>query len=271
MITEITDENDYYARIKELNVSHYAGEVSYYIQAPLRQVEKKILASISKGSRMLDVGCGSGRFSIGAAQTGYDVTGIDITSEAITAASNKAKNLKLNNIRFLVGDMTNMPFNDNEFDYVFCPRFSINAVATFQRRQRAVQEMMRVVKPGGVVYIESFNRFYLGRGLFFLLQNIFRDAFRISVIMLCWIFQKQYTGLLPGDIIYESNKVVGASKGYAHLPTIFELKKLTPAHISPKFHSIPQIIDERSIDPFKYFRYSIWTLLTKQKVDDTTM
>ena len=177
MITEITDENDYYARIKELNVSHYAGEVSYYIQAPLRQVEKKILASISKGSRMLDVGCGSGRFSIGAAQTGYDVTGIDITSEAITAASNKAKNLKLNNIRFLVGDMTNMPFNDNEFDYVFCPRFSINAVATFQRRQRAVQEMMRVVKPGGVVYIESFNRFYLWRGLFFLLQNIFRDAF----------------------------------------------------------------------------------------------
>ena len=269
MITEITDENDYYARIKELNVSHYAGEVSYYIQAPLRQVEKKILASISKGSRMLDVGCGSGRFSIGAAQTGYDVTGIDITSEAITAASNKAKNLKLYNISFLIGDMINMPFNDNEFDYVFCPRFSINAVATFQHRQRAVQEMVRVVKPEGIVYVESFNRFYLGRGLFFLLKNIFRDAWRMLVMTLCWIFRNRYAGLLPGDIIYESNKVAGASKGYAHLPTIFELRELTTAHISPKFYSIPQMIKERSADPFKYFRYSIWILLTKPKVDGT--
>src|SRR3989338_7742474 len=105
MITETIDENDYYARIKELNVSHYAGEVSYYIQAPLRQVEKKMLVSIFKGSKILDVGCGFGRFSIGAAQTGHDVTGLDITSEAIIAASNKAKNLKLYNIRFLVGDM----------------------------------------------------------------------------------------------------------------------------------------------------------------------
>ncbi len=69
------------------------------------------------------MGCGSGRFSIGAAQTGHDVTGLDITSEAITAASNKAKNLKLNNIRFLVGDMVNIPFNDNEFNYVFAQDF----------------------------------------------------------------------------------------------------------------------------------------------------
>ena len=161
--------------------------------------------------------------------------------------------------------MTNMSFNDNEFDYVFCPRFSINAVATFQRRQKAIQEMLRVVKPGGVVYVESFNKFYLGRGLFFLLKNIFCDVWRMLVMTLCWIFGKRYAGLLPGDIIYESNKVVGASKGYAHLPTIFELRKLTPAHISPKFYSIPQIIEERRTDLFKYFRYSIWTLLTKPK------
>jgi hypothetical protein len=125
--------------------------------------------------------------------------------------------------------------------------------------------MVQVVKPGGVVYIENFNRFYLGQGLIFLLKNIFCDTFRTSVIMLCWIFRKQYTGLLPGDIIYKSNKVASASKGYAHLPIIFELKKLTPAHISKKFYSIPQIVDECSIDPFKYFRYSIWTLLTKPK------
>src|SRR3989338_6490982 len=144
------NEDDYYARIKELNISHYAGEISYYTQAPLREVEKKLLASIPKGSRILDVGCGSGRFSIGTAQSGHTVIGIDITQAAITAASERAKNLKLDNVNFLVSDMTEMPFQNNEFDYVFCPRFSINAVATFQKRKKAIDEMMRVVKSGEI-------------------------------------------------------------------------------------------------------------------------
>jgi ubiquinone/menaquinone biosynthesis C-methylase UbiE len=144
------DENNYYAKIKKINIFHYSGEISYYIQAPLREVEKKLLSFISKKSKILDVGCGSGRFSIGVAQLRHIVTGIDITPAAITAASKKTKNLKLRNVNFFVGDMTEMPFRNNEFDYVFCPRFSINAVAIFSKRKKAVDEMIRVVKPGGI-------------------------------------------------------------------------------------------------------------------------
>lgn len=260
-----TDENDYYVRIKELNISHYTGEISYYMQAQLRQVEKKILASIHKKSRILDVGCGSGRFSIEIAQAGQNVTGFDITSGAITAASNKAKNLKLDNVHFLVGDMTYMPFSDNEFDYVFCPRFSINAVATFQKRQKAISEMVRVTKPGGIIYIESFNKLYMGRGPFLALKNILTDIQRKISILFCYLTKKKYSGLLPGDIVYESNKVAGASVGYAHLPTIFELSMLLPDKTPHKFYSIPQIVENIKFDLFKYFRYSIWIFLFKPK------
>lgn len=263
---KIISNDNYYDQIKKLNVLHYAGEVSYYIQAPLRWAEKKLIASIHKGSKILDVGCGSGRFSIGIAQMGYNVTGLDITPEAIIAAEKKAKNLELKNAHFFVGDMTDMPFNDNDYDFVFCPRFSINAVATFQRRQKAIQEMMRVVKPGGFVYIESFNRFYLGKGPVLLLRKIFSDAARILGIMFCFILRKRYKGLLPGDIVYEANKVASASKGYAHLPTIFELKKMVPARSSPKFFSIPEILNKDKTDLFKYFRYSIWILIAKSNV-----
>jgi len=254
--------NDYYARIKELNISHYAGEVSYYTQAPLREVEKKLLASIHEESKMLDVGCGSGRFSIGAAQSGHIVTAIDITPAAITAASEKAKHLKLGNISFFVSDMTEMPFPNNEFDYVFCPRFSINAVATFHKRKKAISEMMRVVKPGGIVYIESFNKLYLGRGPIMSIKNIFGDLQKQISIMICNLVDKKYDGLLPGDITYESNKIAGASKGYAHLPTIFELKKLLPVNTAPKFYSSPQVLRGKGFDLLKYFRYSIWIFLT---------
>ena len=257
------NEDDYYTRIKELNISHYAGEVSYYTRAPLREVERKLLTSITKGSRILDVGCGSGRFSIGAAQLGHVVIGIDITPAAITAASEKAKNLKLDSVSFLVGDMTEMPFRNNEFDYVFCPRFSINAVATFQKRKMAIDEMMRVVNSGGTIYIESFNKLYLGRGPFVSIKNILGDLQKQISMAFHHLMNKKYNGLLPGDIIYKSNKVAGASKGYAHLPTIFELKKILPVNIAHKFYSIPQVLGGKGVDPFKYFRYSIWIFLTK--------
>lgn len=261
----VVNDDEYYNRIKSLNISHYSGEISYYTRAPLRLAEKTLLASIPKGSKILDLGCGSGRFSIGAAQMGHYVTGIDITPNAITAAVNKSLDLNLGNVRFLVGDMTNIPFLDKEFDYVFCPRFSINAVSTFHRRQKAVREMRRVVKSGGTVYVESFNKWYLGKGPQLVLRNIIVDVWRYTVMTRCWIFQQQYTGLLPGDITYKANKVATASIGYAHLPSIIELKKMIPAEFCPTFYSIPQIVSGQGFDVFKFFRYSIWASFQRQE------
>ena len=254
----------YYKKIKGLNILHYSGEISYYSQAPLRNVEKKLLASIPKQSRILDVGCGSGRFTIGAAQMGHNVTGIDITPAAIAAATKKAKKLNLSNVSFLVGDMTELPFRNNEFDYVFCPRFSINAVATFKKRKKAIEEMVRVVKPEGIVYIESFNKLYLGRGPVLPLKNLFSDFLKQISMFKCWLAGKEHEGLLLGDVVYKSNKVADAPEGYTHLPTIFELRKLLPKGITHRFYSIPQILkDRKSFDLMKYFRYSIWIFLSK--------
>ncbi len=262
MKIKTTDENEYYARIKKLNIKHYSGEISYYTKAPMRKVEDKLLGLLRKGTKVLDLGCGSGRFSIGAAQLDLNVTGLDITPDAIKAAETRAKKLELGNVHFIVGDMTKIPFNDNEFDYVFCPRFSINAVATFEKRQAAISEMMRVVKPGGVVYIESFNKLYMGKGLYIPTKNILTDIWRVIRMLLYRVINREYLGLLPGDIVYEANKAEGASIGYAHLPTIIELTALLPKDVSHDFYSIPQILGKK-FDPFKYFRYSIWVFLTK--------
>lgn len=257
------NNEEYYDKIKKINIEHYAGEISYYTQAPARKVEQIILAKLKQRANVLDLGCGSGRFSIGAAQMGFNVTGVDITPEAINAAKQKAEKLGIKNINFLVGDMTNLSFQGKNFDYVFCPRFSINAVAAFSQRKKAVEEMLRVVKDDGTVFIESFNKLYLGRGIIFFLKNIMRDIGRYFAILYAWLKNKKYYGLLPGDIVYESNKVKTASKGYAHLPTVFELTRLTPKDIDLKFYSIPQIQGKR-FDLFKFFRYSIWLFLKKQ-------
>jgi len=257
------NQRSYYKKIKELNISHYTGEVAYYTKAPLRMVEKKLLEKINSAAHILDLGCGFGRFSIGAAQLGFDIVGVDITPRAIEAAIRRAKKLNLSNAHFILGDMTHLPFKDRIFDYVFCPRFSINAIATFSQRKKAVEEMLRVVKNGGTVFIESFNKLYLGRGPIFFLRNIVRDIWRYFFMFYVRLRNTEYTGLLSGDIIYKSNKVIGASKGYAHIPTIFELKRLVPKNTKFRFYSIPQITQNKKLDLFKFFRYSVWMVINK--------
>jgi ubiquinone/menaquinone biosynthesis C-methylase UbiE len=253
------NQEKYYQKIKKLNIEHYAAEVPYYTKAPLRKVEITLLKTLPKGSKILDLGCGAGRFSIGAARMGFNVTAVDITPASIRNAKQRAIKNKLKNVNFLVGDMTNLDFRDSVFDYVFCPRFSINAVATYEKREQAIKEMFRVVKPDGKVFIESFNKLYLGRGPILVIQNIVTDLKRCIQIL---IMNTSYEGELPGDIIYDANKVIGAPKGYAHLPTIYELKSLTSS-FDRRSYSIKNIVDQVKFDLLKYFRYSIWIIIKK--------
>jgi len=252
----VINPDKYYERIKRLNIDHYAGEVPYYMHASLREVEKVLLKKLRPGSRLLDLGCGAGRFSVGAAMYGFDVLGVDITPEAIFAAENKAKGLKA---KFIVGDMTSLKLENEKFDYVFCPRFSINAIATRQQRKKAVSGMIRVADRSGLVFIESFNKHYLRKGYF--LKNTIRDFLIRVRIFVCWVTGREYTGLLPGDITYKTNKVDIAPDGYAHLPTVSELRRLIPEGVHYRLYSIPQIVGAKKFDIFKYFRYSIWIVI----------
>lgn len=255
--------DDYYQKIKRLNIKHYSGEVPYYSTADLRPAEKTLLSKLDKKSVLLDLGCGSGRFSIGAAKLGFKITGVDITPDAVKAATKRARELNLKKANFQVGDMTELEFKSDSFDVVFCPRFVINAVSTQRRREMAVKEMLRVVKKGGKVQIESFNRFYLGMGVLVPVKNIFEDFKRNIRMKISKLQGKKYDGLLPGDMVYPSNKVKDATEGYAHIPTIFELKRLVPQETKFKVLSIPEIVYNRSFDPLKYFRYSLWLILEK--------
>lgn len=246
---------DYYDKIKSLNIKHYAGEVSYYSKAELRPAEKALLDKLPKGSKILDVGCGSGRFSINAALHGFDVTGIDITPEAIDNCIRRASKDNIN-AKFKVHDITTGP-PEGIFDYVFCPRFVINAISTDKHRRDAIESMYKACKPGGSLFIESFNIAYMGQGPLMPLKNISLSFWRRIKIRYSILANRQYRDLLPGDITYKANKVESAEDGYAHLPTIFEIKSYLHKQ---KLYSIYEITNQKKLDILKPFRYSIWTI-----------
>jgi ubiquinone/menaquinone biosynthesis C-methylase UbiE len=125
--------------------------------------------------QVLDVGCGRGLMLIGAAKrlsTGT-ATGIDLwrtvdqsgNSPDVTIANAKAEGIE-SKIKIETGDMTKMPFPDNAFDVVLSS-WAIHNIPTKEGRQTAIEEIVRVLKPGGRVaiididapgeYVETFR------------------------------------------------------------------------------------------------------------------
>ncbi|MFO7983104.1 MAG: methyltransferase domain-containing protein [Desulfuromonadales bacterium] len=106
------------------------------------------LAGISRGERVLDIGCGGGFDLFCAARmVGPEgkVFGIDLSEEMIEKAR---KNLDLagaSNAHTQVGHSERLPFEDDEFDVVI----SNGALNLSPEKQRTYSEMWRVLRPGG--------------------------------------------------------------------------------------------------------------------------
>jgi len=102
---------------------------------------------VGAGTRLLDVGCGSGYAAAMAAGLGASMTGIDITPELIAIARERVPDGD-----FRVGGMDDLPFDDASFDAIV----GFNAFQFADDPARAVTEAARVVKPGGLVAATTF-------------------------------------------------------------------------------------------------------------------
>ena len=103
-----------------------------------------------KGEKVLDVGCGNGRFSRYLEETEY--LGLDFSENLIT----EAKKL-FPQKRFLLGNALSLPFEDSSFDKVYAIAL-IHHIPLEEYRVKALQEMYRVLKPGGMVFLTAWKR-----------------------------------------------------------------------------------------------------------------
>ncbi|MEE0205826.1 MAG: class I SAM-dependent methyltransferase [Peptococcaceae bacterium] len=106
------------------------------------------------GMRVLDAGCGTGNFSLKMAALGAHVEGIDLSAPMIGYAREKAAaSPYAEQLHFQVADLYELPFPDEYFDAVL----SMAAFEFIHDDQRALDEFMRVVKPGGRVLIGTIT------------------------------------------------------------------------------------------------------------------
>ncbi|MBQ6188337.1 MAG: bifunctional demethylmenaquinone methyltransferase/2-methoxy-6-polyprenyl-1,4-benzoquinol methylase UbiE [Prevotella sp.] len=116
-----------------------------------RKAVRRIVATRPK--HVLDVACGTGDFAIALSQAGVEkVTGVDISQGMLDVGNAKVKALGLN-IEMHVDDCEHLGIEDNTFDAVSVAF----GVRNFEHLQRGLNEMQRVMRPGGLVCIVELS------------------------------------------------------------------------------------------------------------------
>jgi MPBQ/MSBQ methyltransferase len=113
------------------------------------------LDTLPRGSRVLDVGCGiGGSARILAADYGFDVQGISISQAQIARAQALTPEPLSRHCHFAVMDALELGFGERQFDAVW----SVEACPHMADKQRYADELLRVLRPGGLLAVADWNR-----------------------------------------------------------------------------------------------------------------
>lgn len=133
-----------------------------YVNA-YKRVIKRI--QIGESDVILDVGCGTGKLALAVGSLPKRYVGIDFAKNAIDIANkNRSRNHK-----FMKADMLNNGFDDCSFSKVV----ALTSVDQVFERDVAIKECWRVLRPGGLMYIEVRNRDYIVKKCFRSLLPLF--------------------------------------------------------------------------------------------------
>ena len=152
MTTEFKNE------FKTEDANSYNSVVGYFDQYTERftsHMPEPMLAAagLKSAARVLDVGTGTGVIALDVVKRlgqGTEVVGIDLSDGMLATAAAKARAAGLDEqVSFLKMDAENLDFEDESFDAVL----SLYALRHFPNPDKALQEMFRVLKPGGAVVV----------------------------------------------------------------------------------------------------------------------
>ena len=108
---------------------------------------------VTRGMKVLDLGCGDGTTALPEAKRGADVLGVDIASNLVEAGNKRAKEEGLSNCRFQEGDATDLNQLTNQtFDLVVSIFGAMFAPKPFD----VAKEMVRVARPGGRIVMGNW-------------------------------------------------------------------------------------------------------------------
>ncbi len=135
------------------------GEWDRWDRSPATQMQEAVFlhhlkAAVAKGDRVLDVGCGAGRYTRRLIELGADVTAFDLSKGQLDLCRERAPGA----VDYALGTVTDLSrYADDSFDVTVCIGGAISY--TFERDHEAMAELARVTAPGGRVVLSVMGLF----------------------------------------------------------------------------------------------------------------
>ncbi len=119
-----------------------------------RETAEMLASELTEGADVLEVAPGPGFFAVELARTGRcTVTGLDVSRTFVELAREYAHEQGVS-VDFRRGDVAAMPFVDGSFDFLICQA----AFKNFADPVDALDEMHRVLRPGGVALVQDLSK-----------------------------------------------------------------------------------------------------------------
>ena len=151
---------DIESTINEYNSSKVVDKYVFLVEnIGLWKSEKYIFERfVEKNSKILDVGCGAGRTTFGLFDSGYvNIVGVDTSKKLIAKAKAIAKKNKVD-IKFHVDNALAFSYENESFDVVLFSYNGLMTIPKYENRLFAVNEIARVLKPGGLFIFTTHDR-----------------------------------------------------------------------------------------------------------------
>lgn len=202
------------------------------------QLENEMLVDVIQPipqMKILDVPAGTGRIVIPLSKTGVSVFGADISTQMLMEAKKKAENANIKNISFQAVDGLNLPFRDNTFDVVTSFKF-FHLISNDQKRL-FIDEMLRVVVPGGRLVLEfnspfygiflAFYRYFIRTNKRFLIRkkclfpdqvkHLFKDLHIVNILGVKFPFSGFFSKIFGKKLVMSINKSMSNIPVLKHL------------------------------------------------------
>jgi len=187
----------------------FGSEVFSKRAKPWESIFELIKNQVGKNKKVLDVGCGNGRYFEALDGKGVEYMGVD-SCEGLIKKTRKHENTKT---EFLVGDILDLPFEKDQFDYVLGIAV-LHHIPSRELQLKALSEMHRVLKPGGKLIMTNWN---LGREIW---------SFKHMALWLYGFMARKRDSLGFRDLLIPWGITGSIAKRYYYAFSLAELKRL---------------------------------------------
>lgn len=137
----------------------WANKYDQWFQTPrgalVYALEEDLIMAMARpraGEKALDVGCGTGNFTLALAERGLELYGLDASEKMLAVAARKLTAAG-HQVVLQHGTMEKIALDDSSFDLVLC----VSALEISPQPEQAVAEMWRVTRPGGRLVLAVLN------------------------------------------------------------------------------------------------------------------